>query len=305
MTKIDKSFLNKLDLVCFHKGCFDGISCALIIYKFYIDNKLNLPKFNSLPAGEKDINILKPYYYKNKNVLIADVAFNREITLKLKNECSNFILIDHHISNYNLLKDLDFCFFDLNKSASRLVFEIFYPNQKIPSFVLRIEDNDIMKTNPSFNDFKHFNVALQIEFQKHMNVENNGFDTWMQLFDEKRVDELNKIGQYYYVYKNFIIENNNKFYKKVQILNFSQFNVLCFPDTHIVGLSSDLLHSIEDKCDIAMLYKFLDNKKKYLITMRTNKDIDLVELFGNICAGHSKAVSGFISDINKFIKIIS
>ena len=61
---------------------------------------------------------------------------------------------------------------------------------------------------------------------------------------------------------------------------------------------------IEDICDIAMLYRYQDNKKKYLITMRTNKDIDLVELFGNICAGHSKAVSGFITDINKFIRII-
>lgn len=295
--------LNKIDLVCYHKNCFDGISCALIIYKYYTKNKLILPKFYGLPAGEKDITILNGYNYKNKNVLIADVSFNRDIMLKLKNECSNIILVDHHISNYNLLKDLEFCIFDLNKSASRLIFEMFYPKQKIPTFILRIEDNDIMKLNPSFPDFKNFNAALQIEFQKNMNIDKNGLDTWMQLFDENKVEELNKIGSYYSKYKNFIIENNNKFYKKVQIISHPNLNVLCFSETHIVGLSSDLLHSIEDLCDIAMLYKYQDNKKKYLITMRTNKNIDLVELFGNVCAGHSKAVSGFIDNINKFIKI--
>ena len=304
MLKNQNLFLNKLDLVCFHKGCFDGISCALVIYKYYLDNKLTIPKFYGLPAGEKDINILKPYYYKNKNVLIADVAFSRDIILKLKEECTNFILVDHHISNYNSLKDLDYCIFDLNKSASRLIFEIFYPKQKIPSFILRVEDNDLIKENPSFKDYYYFNAALQVEFKEHMDIDRDGLESWLQLFNENRAEELNKIGSYYYAYKNFIIEKNNRFYKKVQIISHPNFNVYCFPDTHIVGLSSDLLHSIEDKCDIAMLYRYQDNKKKYLITMRTNKDIDLVELFGDICAGHNKAVSGFINDIHKFIKLI-
>ena len=106
MQKLNNSFLTKLDLVCFHKGCFDGISCALIIYKYYTENKLTLPKFYGLPAGEKELDILNSYYYKDKNMLIADVAFNREIILKLKNECKNFILVDHHISNYNHLISL-------------------------------------------------------------------------------------------------------------------------------------------------------------------------------------------------------
>jgi len=49
----------------------------------------------------------------------------------------------------------------------------------------------------------------------------------------------------------------------------------------------------------------MEHKKKYLVTMRTNKDIDLVELFGDKVSGHSKAVSGFIKDIKTFIKIIN
>jgi hypothetical protein len=51
-----------------------------------------------------------------------------------------------------------------------------------------------------------------------------------------------------------------------------------------------------------MLYKYIENKKAYLITMRTNKNIDLVSLFGDKLSGHTKAVSGFIKDINTFIK---
>ena len=99
-----------------------------------------------------------------------------------------------------------------------------------------------------------------------------------------------------------IINNNNKFYKKVTILSNPKLNVFCFSNTHIVGLSSDLLHSIENKCDIAMLYKYIDNKNTYLVTMRTNKNLNLVELFGNKLSGHTKAVSGFIKNIHEFIK---
>jgi hypothetical protein len=230
-----------------------------------------------------------------------DVAFNREQTLLLKKECNNLLVVDHHISNYNSLKDLDYCIFDLNKSASHMLYNIFYPQKKIPLFLKKIEDNDILKEPPNYIDSKFFYTAIQVKYQNYMDLDNN-WKLWLKLFDETYINELTNIGKYYYEYKEFIINNNNKFNKKVIIITHPHFNVLCFPCTHIVGLSSDLLHSIEYKCDIAMLYKYIENKKAYLITMRTNKNIDLVSLFGDKLSGHTKAVSGFIKDINTFIK---
>ena len=49
-------------------------------------------------------------------------------------------------------------------------------------------------------------------------------------------------------------------------------------------------------------FEYIDNKNTYLVTMRTNKNLNLVELFGNKLSGHTKAVSGFIKNIHEFIK---
>ena len=289
---------DQIDIAIYHKPCFDGASCALIIYHKYINNKLKLPIFYGVPPGEKELNINE---YKNKNVIIMDVAFNREQILLLKKECNNLLVVDHHISNYNLLNDLDYCIFDLNKSASHMVYNIFYPKNKLPLFLENIEDNDIQKNPPNHNDSQYFYTAIQVKFQKYMDPYNY-WDIWLKLFDNNHVKELTDIGKIYYEYKEFIINNNNKFYKKVMILSHPKLNVFCFPNIHIVGLSSDLLHSIENKCDIAMLYKYMEKKNAYLITMRTNKNIDLVELFGDKLSGHTKAVSGFVKNIESFIK---
>lgn len=298
--------LDKIDLAIYHKPCFDGNSCALIIYKHYLEHNLVSPKFVGVVPGEKELSILNLHDYKNKNVIIMDVAFNREQILQLKKDCNNLLIVDHHISNYNSLKDLYFCIFDLNKSASCMLYEIFYPNSKMPLFLEKVEDNDIQKKPPNHNDSNKFFTAIQVKFQHIMDIDNNKhWDSWIKLFNDDYVHELTKIGICFSEYKNFLINNNNKFYKKVIVLTHPKFNVICFPDTHIVGLSSDLLHSVEDKCDIVMLYRYMEHKKKYLVTMRTNKDIDLVELFGDKVSGHSKAVSGFIKDIKTFIKIIN
>jgi nanoRNase/pAp phosphatase (c-di-AMP/oligoRNAs hydrolase) len=291
--------LDKIDIAIYHKPCFDGNSCALIIYHNYIKHKFKLPKFYGVAPGEKELNINE---YKKKNVIIMDVAFNKEQILLLKKECNNLLIVDHHVSNYNILKDLDFCIFDLNKSASHILYELFYPQQKLPLFLEKIEDNDILKTPPNYDDSPHFFTALQVKFQNNMDLGSNNWEQWLKLFDNDYIQELTMIGKNYYEYKEFIINNNNKYYKKVIILSNPKLNVFCFSNTHIVGLSSDLLHSIEDKCDIAMLYKYIENKKTYLVTMRTNKNIDLVELFGDKLSGHTKAVSGFIKDIKTFIK---
>jgi hypothetical protein len=300
--------LNNIDFAIYHKPCFDGNSCALIIYKFYTENNLQIPIFKGISPGEKELTYNEINHYKNKNIIIMDVAYNKEQILLLKKECKNLLIIDHHISNYNILNDLDFCIFDLNKSASRMIFEFFYPNTKIPIFLEKVEDRDILKNPPNQIDSELFYTALQVKFQLLMDLDKNDkntWDIWLKLFNHEYVNELTNIGKYYFEFKDFIINNNNKFYKKVTILTHPHLKTFCFTDTHIVGLSSDLLHSIEDKCDIAMLYKYMENKKKYLITLRTNKNIDLVELFGDKASGHSKAVSGFIKDIKSFIKIIN
>mgnify|MGYP003342172055 CR=1 FL=1 len=51
LKKINFPF-DKIDLAVFHKPCFDGNACALIIYKMYKDNYLSMPLFKGIPPGD-------------------------------------------------------------------------------------------------------------------------------------------------------------------------------------------------------------------------------------------------------------
>jgi hypothetical protein len=293
--------LDKIDKILYHFKCLDGLSCAVILYKYYLEKKLKLPTFIGIPAGDKNINYNE---YKDKNILIADVSFNREQTINLKKVCNSLLIVDHHISNYKILKDLDYAKFDLNHSASYLTYTLFYPNKKIPSFILKIEDVDIQNKNPHFENSNEFYLSVQVQYQNVMDIQKGGLDKWLKLFDENFVEELTSQGGCFRQYQQYLISLNNKFYKKAIFINQPTLKVIVFKDTHIVGLSSDLLHSIEDECDIACLYKYMENKQSYLVMLRTNKDnLNLVELFGEYgFAGHVRAVSAQIKDINSILK---
>jgi len=93
-----------------------------------------------------------------------------------------------------------------------MLYEIFYPNNKLPLFLGKIEDNDILKDPPNYDDSKYFYAAIQVKYQNYMDMDlhNNNFDIWLKLFDDNYINELIILGKNYFEYKNFIINNNNK-----------------------------------------------------------------------------------------------
>lgn len=124
-------------LVITHKNCNDGFGAAWVVRKAY-------PKADFYGATHG----YKPPDVAGRHVLITDFSYDRNTILAMRAVAKSLTVIDHHVTAQENLKDIPDCYFDLNKCASRLVFDKFVewkliPDQPCPPLVLYVEDRDL------------------------------------------------------------------------------------------------------------------------------------------------------------------
>lgn len=127
------------DYVLFHSPCSDGITgafCAWLINKNA--TFVGLDVRNDFP-----VDLLTSL--KGKRVIMIDIAFNRNIMIEIHRISSYFIVLDHHETNRENLKGLNFANFDMNKSGCMLAWQFFYPDTVMPDFIRYIGLRDLWK----------------------------------------------------------------------------------------------------------------------------------------------------------------
>lgn len=134
-TRSDKEF----DVVIYHGPCNDGFGGAFCAW---LNNK-NSDFIDLEPRNEFPTQLLTTLL--GKSVIMIDIAFSREIMVKLYRICRKFVVLDHHKTSRDNLKGLDFAIFDMNKSGCMLAWEYFFPNKTIPRFLEYIGLRDIWK----------------------------------------------------------------------------------------------------------------------------------------------------------------
>ena len=84
--------LDNIDIVIYHGGCVDGYGAALAVNQYYkrnniVKNIIYFPGyFNSPPPN-----------VQNKNVLICDFSYSKDITLNLISQAQNLLILDHFL----------------------------------------------------------------------------------------------------------------------------------------------------------------------------------------------------------------
>lgn len=104
--------MEKIDIVIYHAGCFDGFCSAWLLYRNYPDAEFIPAKYNT-----------KPPDVTGKNVIIVDFSYSRDIVLDMCKKANNLYILDHHKTAMQNLDGLDFCKFDMTKSGARLTWE--------------------------------------------------------------------------------------------------------------------------------------------------------------------------------------
>jgi oligoribonuclease NrnB/cAMP/cGMP phosphodiesterase (DHH superfamily) len=165
---------SKSPLIVVHKNCNDGFGSAWVCRKAF-DN----PEFHHAYHGTQPPDV------KGRDVLCIDFTYDRKDTEKMMEQAKSFTVIDHHVTAQKALIGLPNCYFDLNRSAMRLTYDLFCNwgliDSKIsmPPIVLYVEDRDLnrwqlphtrqinaaLTSYPmEFEDWDKFNHELESNF---------------------------------------------------------------------------------------------------------------------------------------------
>jgi nanoRNase/pAp phosphatase (c-di-AMP/oligoRNAs hydrolase) len=255
------------------------------LFCFYYANLLtsdvrilgDVPSTHHIPEGVKD-----------KNVVIVDTAYNKEIVKGIVNLSKSVLFIDHHktiIDDIKLIKsDKLTIIYDKNKSGASLSW-IYCFNSPLPKFIKLIEDNDIGEWK--YNETKAFMLGIGINFDIS-SPKISSLKQFKKLLDESYVNSLIKESEPMLIYKNYLIKKSLKNYAikkfegyKIAVLNSAS------PLTPDIGTELSKLPGI----DFSLLWSYSHNRKLYFVSLKSqNIDVgSIAKKYGG--GGHTYASS--------------
>ncbi|MBS2035358.1 phosphoesterase [bacterium] len=158
--------------ILYHANCADGFGAAYAAWKVLGEAAVYLPVRHGDPPPELP---------DQARVAILDFSYGRETLLNLHSRVEDFLVLDHHKSASDDLKNLDWAQFDMAKSGARLAWEYWHPQLPLPELLAYIEDRDLWRW--SLPESREVSLALQCYPQQ--------FEVWAGL----SVDDLRAEGR--------------------------------------------------------------------------------------------------------------
>lgn len=100
-------------LVVFHKNCVDGFTAAWVYWM----------QFGKHAQYHAALYYEPPPDVRDKDVIIVDFSYPRDVLLRMNVESQSLIVLDHHKSALATVGDLGFCHIDTAKAGCRLALE--------------------------------------------------------------------------------------------------------------------------------------------------------------------------------------
>ena len=124
-----------VDTVFYHAPCPDGFGAAWSVRHKYPD-----ATFIPLAYGQ-DVD---PSLYKNKDVLMIDVALDEPVMDDICLQSKSFLGLDHHKTAFDRLGDKSYMRFDMKKSGAGLAWDEIIGSSR-PFLIDLVEDRDLWK----------------------------------------------------------------------------------------------------------------------------------------------------------------
>jgi nanoRNase/pAp phosphatase (c-di-AMP/oligoRNAs hydrolase) len=279
--------------IIYHCPCVDGISSLFLMKNKYKDLKYR--EIGIQP--NKD-----PYNIIENNILILDYSPSLSwIKNKLFNKDNKIIIIDHHLSTINKLKDFNHerlqLIYNDKLSCCQILYDILYPNEKRHIIINYIGFQDTYNIDElNKPDVKNIITAI---YASGVNL--NILDEW---FNKRNIHELlNELK-----YKGEIINNERKKeichninkaiegrYENYKIWITSCNNSAIKTDVAILLCNKKL--SDGSLPDFVIIWEYDYLNKKWFISARSKSNFNLLPIFEKLGGGgHAQACSTTIED---------
>ncbi len=293
------------DIVFFHYPCQDGLASAWIVKKYHDENDKYIELRGINHSESIDIEV-----FRDKNVLFCDIT---PLSCKILNSdtensiecfekyCKKIVILDHHISAQESLKNKSYAIFDMSKSGATLTWSYFYENRDIPLFIKMIEDRDLWRWN--IEKSEEFTTAFYKVIQQYEHYDfNSMFEEFYNLHREHLIRKTNILKKYieFGTILRKATNNDVKFIVKKcsrRIDNYKDYKICIVncPNEYISEVGN--LLSSKDEIDFAILWRHDHVENKYFVSLRSCGDIDVSKIAKEFGGGGHKNASGFLSDI--------
>ena len=288
----ERQYLNPKDvqMVIYHKGCQDGLAAAACACISPYNGTDYLPNFVPMSYGDVKTFLAKPdiiEILKGKNILFVDFSFKRKDLEYLKTLANKVMVLDHHKSAMEDLKDVEGCFFDMEESGASMAWNYFFPGEPLPLYIKYVKDRDLWawklrensepfyygvvdikgKTELPFAYtlyFRDSEVLLAVEHGKHIMAKNR------EIIQERVIEARTR----------HVRIDGNEY--KIMILEVDSF--------FLISETAEYMYTHNDVC-FTVIWKHKPEKGEYILSFRTNQDeIDVSKIavyYGG--GGHAKA----------------
>jgi uncharacterized protein len=285
-----RAYIAPVDIQCviYHSPCPDGFASAFSAWKNVGDNADYMPMDHGMiPNMEK---------LANKNVLIVDFSFPLYVIEEIISISKKMLLLDHHKTALEDLKDISGCFFDMNRSGAMLAWNYFH-DVAPPKLIKYIQDRDLWSWK--FKEGRFFHAALD---QFHHDTEDPflyDFRSYSPLLEDKEVQRLIDMGaEVFYKNQEIIQEYTEQAIEYMFIFQDQEYTIflLEFSDARLV---SELADSIQEKssCDFVMIWH-QDKRDKFKVSLRSKNTIDVSEIARSYGGGGHQSASGMILSLH-------
>lgn len=269
-------------IMFYHGDCPDGFGAAFAFYLRYG----NFIEYEPVIHKQEPFKGIPPELFHQRHIWMIDFSLEREDLLIAANLAESLQVIDHHISNEEMLKDLDFCYFDQNHSGAVLAWKYCFPDVQVPILLSYIEDRDLWKKKLPF----HAEILSAIDSHKKT------FESWIDLKNKLETPEgfssLIKDGE--------AILKNNEFLKefiKKQVY-YGKIKGFEVPIVNTPFFRSEILHDLAKNYPFAAAYHF--DGENFIFSLRSEKNgLNVSEISKQFPGGggHKNAAGFSISNL--------
>jgi uncharacterized protein len=264
------------NIVFYHRNCLDGFTAAWAASKFLPENTEFIAKQPGAKSGLYDD-------IDNANIYIVDLSFSKEVLLEMEERSNFIILLDHHKTAVERLKDLDFCNFDMDRSGAMMAWDYFSNYKESPLLIKLVQDRDLWTWK--IKDSKVAMLAVD-SYEKT-------FENWDYL-NSLSMDELIDIGSAIYRVNKIDLRKHVEW---AQITDFMGYEVPVSLCTN-VRIKSDLGSILAEGNPFAVIWAPLGEGNVAFSLRSTNAGLDVSEIAKKVGGGGHRNAAGFVGSID-------
>jgi oligoribonuclease NrnB/cAMP/cGMP phosphodiesterase (DHH superfamily) len=120
-------------IVIYHADCMDGLAAAWAVTQAYRGAELHAAQYLDPP----------PPNCAGRDVIIVDFSYPREQVEEIHRVAKSLIILDHHKTAEEALKDLPYAVFDPKRSGAAMAWDHFNPGKPRPWKINYVQDRDL------------------------------------------------------------------------------------------------------------------------------------------------------------------